>query len=60
MAPKDIENKSDRTLLVETSTDVKWIKMLLQGHLKEHLQIRIMIYTSLLAAAGSLLLVLLK
>ena len=28
--------KTDRDLLVELSTDVKWIKMLMTGHIAHH------------------------
>ena len=31
-----MEQKTDRGLLVELSTDVKWIKLLLTGHIAHH------------------------
>ena len=56
---EDKSSKTDRDLLVETANNVAWIKMLLQNHLKEHNQFRVIAYSALLTAFGSLLLTIL-
>ncbi len=43
--------KTDRDLLVELSTDVKWIKLLLTGHIAHHKKL----FFAGLAVIGSLL-----
>lgn len=48
--------KTDRDLLVELSTDVKWIKLLLTGHIAHHKKLfftGLAIVVALVTAMGS-------
>ena len=46
--------KTDRDLLVELSTDVKWLKAAFTIHLTEHFRIRLLVLGSMIAAATAL------
>ncbi len=51
--------KTDRDLLVELSTDIKWIKLLLTGHIAHHKKLfftGLAIVVTLVIAMGSYIL----
>ncbi len=52
------DGKTDHDLLIELCTDIKWLKTVLAGHIKEHASTRLVILGCVISAGVSVILML--